>query len=136
MLTGTVVCAQHWCGSACLSNLSVFFCSSCVFGRVHAASTRACGLQAVAPRARDQAHRPRATCSGLAFLLATNVPVSSCTVPRRHGRMTHQPGSLYVLPASTSSSDTAHQLRYGQCVKACLAMSPSVLRGPSLAWLL
>ena len=37
-------------------------------------------------------HRPRClTHSGHEFLLAAYVPMNSCTSPRRHGRITHQP---------------------------------------------
>ena len=41
---------------------------------------------------RPALHRPRClTNSGLEFHLAAHVPRSSCTSPRRHGRLTHQP---------------------------------------------
>ena len=36
-------------------------------------------------------HRPCASCPGLELLLVAHVPVSSCTVPRRHGRTNHEP---------------------------------------------
>ena len=38
-----------------------------------------------------QSKRPKPASAGLQFLLTAYVPVSSCTVPRRHGRITHQP---------------------------------------------
>ena len=44
-----------------------------------------------------QSRRPSpsaaSSCPQPEFLLAASVPVSSCTVPRRHGRTTHQPES-------------------------------------------
>ena len=36
-------------------------------------------------------HRPCASCPGLELLLVAHVPVSSCTVLRRHGRINHEP---------------------------------------------
>ena len=45
-----------------------------------------------ASRARDQGlHRPASHALTLEFLLAASVPVNSCTSPRRHGKITHEP---------------------------------------------
>ena len=47
---------------------------------------------APATRARDLClHRHAFPCPEPEFLLAAHVPMSSCTAPRRHGRITHQP---------------------------------------------
>ena len=44
------------------------------------------------PRARNPGlHRPRCLRHSGLFFLAAQVPVNSNTVPRRHGRITHQP---------------------------------------------
>ena len=40
---------------------------------------------------RPSMHRPPFSCPEPKLFLAANVPMNSCTVPRRHGRKTHQP---------------------------------------------
>ena len=62
----------------------------CVLGRVHAASTRACGFHAVVPHPERETKTASAACLVL-DLSSSHVPVSSCSVPRRRGRTTHQP---------------------------------------------
>ena len=63
---------------------------------LHAGSSaHACGSQFIGrpPRAGDPGlQRPRCLRhSGPEFLLAASVPEDSCTSPRRHGSITHQP---------------------------------------------
>ena len=79
---------------------TLLLCS--VQGRGHVLTTLI-GTQGVwitsscpAPRARDTGlHRPRCLIhSGLEFLLALHVTVNSCTTPRHHGRIAHQPGDV------------------------------------------
>ena len=54
------------------------------------------------------------TQSGLEFLLATYVPVDSCTSSRRHGRITHQPEDAGINQLSGEL-----RLSSGKNVRSC-----------------
>ena len=77
-------CGQNPVLSRLISTCSCFYCAVDQF---HAASTQASGFVVARPQSkRPSLHRPRSSCSGHEFLLATCVPVSSGTIPRRHGQ--------------------------------------------------
>ena len=59
------------------------------------------------PTARDPGLHRRLPGPGLEFLLTAHVPENSCTVPKRHGRKTHQPYRGFA-PDLPSCSPLSH----------------------------
>ena len=99
-------------------------------GRVHAAhhTERHPGRDGHNQLPDLQSKRPTPASAEPDFLLAAHVPVSSCTAPRRHGRITHRPQDVPEGGTSRSEIDGRKTRGFRATSGECLTVQGEALR--------